>query len=363
MEAPDRSDFGHPFVQRTRPDSADDAFMKSVQASYAAMDGYDKASLGLSPIPIIGDVAGIVNDARNYATGRQELTPANAALSALGVVPVVPSPAQIKRIVKRASPNDAAHYESVETGVRNSRGMKGDEPLDHDLMGTLERITGMFRGSDGIVRQEIDDSMMEFQQKHLQGKNVYGELPASKHYQEEVKYDFATDETKKVKRASELTDYVKNVPDEARTLDDVRNTRVGSMSSDQAIGQAWSDDYGIPYIAFRKGPALEQMDTIKHELQHVVQRAMNLSPGGNPEQFLPTGVKRSEATHDQLTKAIAQYNALPGEVEARVVAARGTMTAEQRKMYPFSVMYNDALAEARAYLESTIKKQSKQEKK
>ena len=77
-----------------------------------------------------------------------------------------------------------------------------------------------------------------------------------------------------------------------------------------------------------------------HELQHAVQSREGWQSGVLESQFKDT---------PQMT-AFQQYKALPGEVEARAVEARRTMTPEQRQQtFPLlnyelpveSLKYND----------------------
>ena len=54
------------------------------------MDAMDRAALVTSPVPVVGDIGGLLNDARHYANNPEERTAGNYALSALGVLPFVP---------------------------------------------------------------------------------------------------------------------------------------------------------------------------------------------------------------------------------------------------------------------------------
>jgi len=58
---------------------------------WAAKNPYDAASLALSPVPLIGDVAGVANDVRTFATDPESRTLLNYGLSATGLLPVLPS--------------------------------------------------------------------------------------------------------------------------------------------------------------------------------------------------------------------------------------------------------------------------------
>lgn len=51
----------------------------------------DIAALASSPVPVAGDVMGLLADAYNYYANPEEITPANIALSAAGLLPFVPA--------------------------------------------------------------------------------------------------------------------------------------------------------------------------------------------------------------------------------------------------------------------------------
>lgn len=59
-------------------------------------DAMQSAGLLASPVPVVGDVAGLLGDAAMYATKPEERTWGNAAMTALGALPFVPSVAALK---------------------------------------------------------------------------------------------------------------------------------------------------------------------------------------------------------------------------------------------------------------------------
>ena len=72
----------------------------AVQQDYTGRDAAGElltgASLATMPVPILGDVMGLAADARMYQTRPEERTLGNYALSALGVLPFVPSAAAVR---------------------------------------------------------------------------------------------------------------------------------------------------------------------------------------------------------------------------------------------------------------------------
>lgn len=66
----------------------------------------DYAALGLSPVPIAGDVAGVVADGYRMASDPKERTLLNTGLLALGALPMVPSMGAVKGAMKAAEQLD-----------------------------------------------------------------------------------------------------------------------------------------------------------------------------------------------------------------------------------------------------------------
>lgn len=58
----------------------------------------DAAAIATSPVPILGDVVGLVADAKRMYDNPAERTPANVILAALGLIPFVPSGALTDKI-------------------------------------------------------------------------------------------------------------------------------------------------------------------------------------------------------------------------------------------------------------------------
>ena len=55
----------------------------------------DTAAISLSPVPLLGDAVGLLADANRYVTDPRSRTPENYGLSAVGLLPFVPSMAGI----------------------------------------------------------------------------------------------------------------------------------------------------------------------------------------------------------------------------------------------------------------------------
>lgn len=85
-----------------------------------------------------------------------------------------------------------------------------------------------------------------------------------------------------------------------------------------------------------------QFSTLLHEIQHWIQEKEGFAKGGSPDregmmfrdEILRMGL--AEPSVDQLTEVgFRRYKELPGEIEARGVQARASMTAEERAASPF----------------------------
>lgn len=59
-------------------------------AQWARENPLDAGALAVSPVPVVGDIAGFANDMRHYATDPESRTWGNYALSAAGLLPLVP---------------------------------------------------------------------------------------------------------------------------------------------------------------------------------------------------------------------------------------------------------------------------------
>ena len=57
----------------------------------------DSAAIATTPVPLLGDVAGLLADANRYATDPSSRTPGNFALSGLGLLPFVPGMTATKK--------------------------------------------------------------------------------------------------------------------------------------------------------------------------------------------------------------------------------------------------------------------------
>jgi hypothetical protein len=82
-------------------------------AAWAQEQPIDAATLAVSPVPIVGDVAGVANDLRHYWNDPETRTLRNYALTGAGLLPFVPPAMPITRaaghIANTRQKVDAAH--------------------------------------------------------------------------------------------------------------------------------------------------------------------------------------------------------------------------------------------------------------
>lgn len=102
------------------------------------------ASLATMPVPILGDVMGLAADARMYQTRPEERTLGNYALSALGVLPFVPSVAATKAAVRAA---DAAK-ELAKRGIDMSQAARMQRAAEQGYLPTYHGTGNEFDAFD-----------------------------------------------------------------------------------------------------------------------------------------------------------------------------------------------------------------------
>ena len=71
---------------------------KAVVEAVKGMTPLQQAALATTPVPVVGDVAGIAADVEMYATQPEERTGLNYLMSAIGLLPVVPGASQLRAL-------------------------------------------------------------------------------------------------------------------------------------------------------------------------------------------------------------------------------------------------------------------------
>lgn len=113
----------------------------------------DTAALATMPVPVLGDAVGLGADAYRLAKNPSERTPLNFGLAALGALPLVPAGIFIGKGAKTWDALAASKATKMEQAGTDQR--------------AIWKETGTFRGPDGHLRQEIDDSAARFKPAKL----------------------------------------------------------------------------------------------------------------------------------------------------------------------------------------------------
>ena len=117
-------------------------------------DTLDAAALSLSPVPLVGDAAGLLADGYRYATDPSSRTPLNYGLSALGALPFVPS--MVAPVAPRAAAMETARKNAVEmlglpennTAMDRARALGFDTPAYHATMRDFDQFSNDALGAN-----------------------------------------------------------------------------------------------------------------------------------------------------------------------------------------------------------------------
>jgi len=242
------------------------AAKSAVAGAAASMDAGDKAALALSTVPVVGDVAGVANDVRNYITGREETTPFNVGMTlADALIPFVP---------KGTIPNALGIIVGRKSKKWDRRAEERAQILLDDLStgGGINPNTGKIDPADaqaiyekrGIYFSDKDQPMSMISDKDSKldvGKVVNGaKMKLSELFEHPELYD----------HYPELRDLaVRIVPKDSRYH-----------------GAAWYDPKeGMPtaYVEIAEGHTPRSLkNTLLHEVNHIIQGVENFSLGSAP---------------------------------------------------------------------------------
>lgn len=233
--------------------------------------------------------------------------------------------------------------------------------------------TGTFRSPDGGLRQEIDDSQSRFLTRRMIEARKDEVVQENKDIRARIAA--ATPKDQPDLFPKELRAAIKPLRERVKAntadLKDLYGYQVGydpSMTTNYAriafqhpeLYDNYPDLGNIrirqgeamgPYLGaaspgmvevYRAGLARDPRSTVLHEMQHMVQDAERMSPGGNPAQFDPARPEVQQAaanlglpltTPNEIQAAQFElYRRLGGEAEARAVQARRDLTPEQRRV-------------------------------
>ncbi len=302
--------------------------VSAAQGAYSGMDTGDKVSALAGPIPILGDAMGVINDLRNFATGRSELTPTNAAMSAMGVLPFVPS--GMAGIISRASKGEASAYEVLEKETLKRSGKKDFVELSTDEIYDLERASGgILRDPVGNLVKNIDtpDSKLnlEYQIATKMRNDTDDVVIGTKKYIDDstgkgypTDYAIPKDRLKDA-RPMVLSDFIEGLPEVGKVSPSGIPTDHVNLSSGVAgFYDPYSGELGV---ATRLNSNANEVRAITHhEYGHTVQNSQGLPGGSSPQDFAFYGKKPEEIpekpTVGDAKKAYEAYRRDVGETYA-----------------------------------------------
>lgn len=211
------------------------------------------------------------------------------------------------------------------------------------------RETGWFKGADGQWRFEIDDSKMEFRRD------------GDARLMEEAPY----------RRMQELSDkWAASFEKGGEELTEAENTELEALQ-DQYVDRVWEEKYELQDFLkhddlYRAYPKLRHMSlifrpmsiedygyyspkdgaivmnsdligapekTLIHEIQHIIQSMEGFARGASPKYWndrMEEGVSKKNAAGEEMLPN-ELYRNTAGEIEARDVAARRNMSADERR--------------------------------
>ena len=246
--------------------------------------------VGMSPVPVVSDVAGFAGDMLGMYNRPEDRTLANLGLAAAGLIPGLPALGALTFGGKGAKTADMVALARAE--AMEQAGADAAKVWDE---------TGWFRGADDKWRFEIPD-------------NDAAVLTAPKYGQVRQFTEFANH-----------PDLLHAYPDYSQ-MPIVGADMMGEKASYMRNPFNRSDYEGVGSISINPDFSQDARSLALHELQHAIQTDEGFAPGGSVTEFM-----KNTASEDE---AMAMYRRVAGEVEARNVQHRMDMTPEQRRATP-----------------------------
>jgi hypothetical protein len=190
--------------------------------------------------------------------------------------------------------------------------------LDLEVQGLspieIWKKTGTFRTPDGVLKQEIPDNLAKL-------RADFNAAIANK------ANDYKGGIEGEIGGMLQYSELFKAYPDLLTSLRYTVNKQPDWLPESAAGAQYSKTIGGKEKISTSTKTEEDALSKLMHELQHAVQTREGWQSGGLESQFKDTPAM----------SAFDQYRALAGEVEARAVQARRTMTPEQRQQtFPLS---------------------------
>ena len=262
-----------------------------------------EALMTVAPVlPVAGRVAGRTGQAFGRMAGEE----INAAItgqptrSFLGEITPKPKEIFIGENAKTWSKANANKFLDMES--------QGMSPIE------IWKKTGTFRTPDGALKQEIPDNLAR-----LRADFNASIANKANNYKSGIEGEIGG--------MLEYSELFKAYPDLLTSLRYTVNKQPDWLP-ESAAGAQYSKTFGgKEKISTSTKTEEDALSKLMHELQHAVQTREGWQSGGLESQFRDTPEM----------SAFDKYRALAGEVEARAVQARRTMTPEQRQeTFPLS---------------------------
>lgn len=317
-----------PTAQESKGRATQDSieFAELIKDGIEQMDTLDKGALALTPVPFVGDAAGVANDVRNYLNGKVEATPANLGLSVLGVIPFVPS---FAGIIGRASPEVVEKYLKAAQERMKRKGVTEPAQLEMYDHVELHQATGAYIDAEGNVVSNYTAGKLQLNEEYQKEKAKNSYLSAThfmgtEPWMEGGKIPTRTPSATPNTRRTNLEDFITGLPSfPGITPSDVPVREVPTEEIARGVKAQYYPSIGEIAIApATKTEIKSQEIAAAHEYTHLVAKNQGLAGGTSGLNFLPPEVRQGKrkATFAEEKAAYQQYKRNTGEVYARAAS-------------------------------------------
>ena len=325
------------------------------------MNYLDRAALVTAPVPVVGDVTGLLADAYMYATKPEERTALNYSLTGAGVLGGLPasvtsaigsSPALLGIFgAARRNPEALKKYEEAINAplTKEQEKIIADDPdaLAKIMEEKAEQVrketgVGVLEGADPTPRFEIDDSQAKIKNVDVAEIQPLTSDGLGESYQQLVTKSGGSLYGLKIGDILEHDEFFKYYP-EARNLpvsyaqDGEKGAFIYGTDRTDPLGSGAEMRLStrVDQESFLS-PLADLRETVLHELQHYVQFVDNLNMGGSSKTFMPGGLYGMSELGNEIDNKLSsvyraiqkQQNDLMPEVFDLIVDALGSPNAK-----------------------------------
>ena len=263
------------------------------QGIFSNMSPLEKTALATSPLPIVGDIAGVAADIDMYANRPEERTGLNYLLSALGVLPFIPSRSQVKAA--------AEGIEQLAKETPSGRIATSKQPfVTRGTQWLQEKVRG------NMPKEQLMDSVEK------------AGLPETDTLMLKQAIDQAELDNKGRVNMFSLMDEYKNISPESRTSINVLEPEGGRFNStDNLTGE----DLGVIQLNVRARPAPNPLDTDEGAINLISRLGSDYGAAGefiavsklDPERFneiMPTVYRAHPELQDLIGQDIEELTSI-----------------------------------------------------